>query len=109
MTRPQDLDPDSAVRFLQTAYGADDWLAVFVKAHKTARVLQRVAPVSVIVGYRFQDWLVRENQAGASIYVSVNALRPRATVRRRAVVSAVRHVFLDADEGLDDVLDVVAA
>src|SRR5437762_1441924 len=67
-----------------------------------------VAPASTITNSPFQDWLVRENRVGASVYLSVNALKRGTALRRRRAVAAVRHVFLDADENLTAVLATIA-
>jgi hypothetical protein len=53
-------------------------------------------------------WLAREQAAAMNVFVSVNALRRTAT-RRRTDVSAVRHVFLDADRQASTVLAAVTA
>ena len=108
MNRAPEIDPGAAVRFLKIAFEANDWLAVFLKWHQSGRVAQRVAPMSTIATSPFQDWLTRENRAGAGVYVSVNALRSRTAVRRRHAVGAVRHVFLDADADLNAVLARIA-
>ena len=100
----RDSDSVQPIEFLETAFEPNDWLAVFVKDHRTGRVAQRVAPKETIAAATFQDWLFRENRSGASVYVSVNALRPRTATRRRSAVGAVRHLFLDADSDLEAVL-----
>jgi hypothetical protein len=107
MTRA-DIEPVAATRFLQIAFEAEDWLAVLLKNHETGRVVQRVAPLPTVATPRFQDWLIRENRAGASVYVSVNPLRARTTIRQRHAIGLVRHVFLDADAYLSAVLAAIA-
>jgi hypothetical protein len=102
------VDSGEAIRFLRTAFDPDDWLAVLLKREGTSRVAQRVAPVSSITAAPFQDWLIRENTLGSSIYVSLNPLRARTAVRRRGVVRAVCHLFLDVDRDLDAVLASIA-
>ncbi len=105
---PVQIDPATAVRFLETAFDADDWLAVFLKSNRTFRVAERIAPVSTIIRPEFQNWLCRENRVSANVYVSVNVLRARTASRRRQCVRAVRHVFLDVDRHLDAVIAVIA-
>jgi hypothetical protein len=109
MNRGIEIDRAAGVRFLEIAFEVDDWLALFVKRHRADRVAQRVAPVSSVMNSQFQNWLVRENRTGASVYVSVNALGARTAMRRRYAIRAVRHVFLDADANLDAVLAAIAA
>ncbi len=43
------VDRDAALRFLHTAYDAEDWIAVFLKSYESGRVAQRVVPVSFAV------------------------------------------------------------
>jgi hypothetical protein len=100
------IDRNASLRFLQTAYQADDWVAVLLKWHDTGRTVQRVAPIAVVTAPRVQDWFIRENRAAASVYVSVNTIMPGKTSRRRRDVRAIRHLFLDADH---DGTSVVAA
>jgi hypothetical protein len=47
----------------------------------------------------FQAWLRFQNAHGMGVYVSMNALRPEAARRTKEDVAAIRHVYLDVDEG----------
>jgi DNA primase RepB-like protein len=102
-----DIDREAAVDFLRTGYDQEDWIAVFVKSYATARVAQRVAPVSVVMSARVLDWLARENSHLASVYVSVNAVRPGQVTRTRRAISAIRHIFVDADRDGDEVIRTI--
>ena len=101
------IDCEAAVDFLRTGYDREDWIAVFVKSYATARVAQRVAPVSVVMSARVLDWLVRENTQLASVYVSVNAVRPEQVTRTRRAISAIRHIFVDADRDGGEVITTI--
>jgi hypothetical protein len=102
------VDTNAPLQFLRTAYQPDDWVAVLLKSYSTNRVAQRVVPIPVAMSLRFQAWLMRENDSAAvNVYVSVNALRSRAVTRRRSAVGAIRHVFLDADDDGDAVLQTI--
>ena len=103
------VDRDAALRFLHTAYDAEDWIAVFLKSYDGGRVAQRVVPVSFAMATPFQDWLSRENRAGLNVFLGVNALRPRQASRRRSAVGAIRHVFLDADRNASGLLAAISA
>jgi hypothetical protein len=101
-------DLHAADAFLRTAYEPDDWIAVLVKSH-AARVAQRIVPVSFAMTSTFQEWLTREHaQHGAHVFVSVNAFSPRLVSRSRTAVTAIRHVFLDADRESDAILAAVS-
>jgi len=103
------IDRVAPLTFLQTAFHEDDWIAVFLKSYRSGRVAQRVRPVLQIKSPKFQAWLRAENAAGSNVYVSVNALAPHQRSRRREAVCDVRHVFLDADQAAQEILDSIIA
>lgn len=92
------VDRTAPLRFLETAYRAEDWVAVFMKRYDTGQVTQRVGPVPVVADERFQGWLRWLNLMRWNVYVSVNAMAVNRRSRRRDAVAAVRHVFLEADQ-----------
>jgi hypothetical protein len=104
-TTPVDLD--APIRFLRTAYGQGDWLAVFLKSYETGATVQRVGPVALIARPRFQAWLRSQNARRYNVYVSVNAITPGRRNRTRDAIGAVRHVFLEADEDAAHVVEAV--
>ena len=85
------------IRFLRTLFEPTDWVAIFLKSYERSRVAQRVGPVSWIQSDRFQRWLRTMNAHKYNIFVSVNAIASGHRSRTRDDISAVRHVFLDAD------------
>jgi RepB DNA-primase from phage plasmid len=89
-------DRASPIAFLNTAYDAGDWVAVFLKTYRTGDVTQRVMRVSTAIRPSFQAWLRHLNRHGWNVYVSVNAVRPGRSRTRQAIAS-VRHVFLEID------------
>jgi hypothetical protein len=90
------VDCAAPIQFLQTAYEADDWVAVFLKTYRTGAAAQRVIPLSAATSARFQAWLRHRNANGWNVYVSVNAVLPGRSRTRRAIAS-IRHVFLEED------------
>ena len=100
------IDEPMARQFLQT-YAPEDWIAIFLKSYATGRVGQRVLPVGLATTRRIQDWLHRENESDMNVYVSLNAVTPRQTSRRRASVHAIRHVFVDVDQGGESALAAI--
>src|SRR5262245_34827893 len=68
------LDYKAPLRFLETAFLPDEWIAVFLKSYESGRSTQRVGPVSVVASPRFQSWLRSQNVATFNVYVSVNVL-----------------------------------
>lgn len=101
------VDRDAPLRFLRAAFQPDDWIAVLLKRHDTGEAVQRVGPVAMMLDPRFQSWLRFKNAHGFNVFVSVNALRPGRRSRTRESVSAVRHVFLDADKDAERVLSTI--
>ncbi len=103
------IDKDAPVRFLRSAFHADDWVAVFLKSHDTGGTAQRVGPLSLICHRKFQAWLRAQNARRFSVYVSINAIRPQRRARTREAIGEIRHVFLDADKDGDGVLQAIGA
>ncbi len=103
------IDLEAPLRFLNTAFRPDDWIAVLLKSHDTGGTAQRVGPLSLIANPRFQAWLRAENARRFSVFVSVNAIRPQRKARTRDAISDIRHVFLDADKDGPSVLARIAA
>lgn len=89
--------PSTITEFLERAFEPDDWVAAFLKAYDTGRVLQRVGPLSQWLESRWQLWLRVMNAHRFNVYVSVNAMTPGQRRRTKESVSAVRHLFLDID------------
>lgn len=92
------------IHFLKAAFEPDDWIAVLLKRHDTGEAIQRVGSLDMVLAPRFQSWLRFKNAHGFSVFVSVNALTPGRRSRTRDAVSAVRHVFLDADHDADEIV-----
>jgi RepB DNA-primase from phage plasmid len=101
-------DRETARHFLSLAFEPDDWVAVFLKAYDTGRVMQRVAPLSTFCEPRSQTWLRVMNAYRFNVYVSVNAMTPGLRERTKQAVSTVRHVFLDVDEDAESVVERLA-
>jgi hypothetical protein len=92
------IDTEAPIRFLQTAYEPNDWIAVFLKSYDTGQVLQRVGPLALFVEPKVHAWLRAMNAKRFNIYVSVNAVREGQRTRTKNAIAAIRHIFLEADE-----------
>lgn len=103
------LDPNEPARFLATGYESQDSLAVFLKSYQTGRAMQRILPVTRILGSEFQEWLrlLNDGPDRWNMYVSVNAISPAKRARTREAIDTIRHVFLDIDASADAVLDQI--
>jgi len=103
------VDRAAPVRFLETAFEPDDWVAIFLKSYDRSDVAQRVGSVSWVQRERFQRWLRAMNSRKFSVFASVNAIASGRRSRTRDTIGAVRHVFLDADNDGSAVLSCVEA
>jgi len=90
-------------RFLETAYAPGDHVALLLKSSAAGGVMQRIVSRDAACASRFQAWLRACNAQGWNVYVGVNAVAAGRS-RTREAVTAVRHVFLDADYDVDGVL-----
>src|SRR6266542_244574 len=102
------VDRDAPLRFLQTAYKPEDWVAVFLKSYETGQTAQRVGPVALVADARFQAWLRWRNLLHWNVYLSVNSIVPTRRSRTRDAVGAIRHVFLEADHDGPQILATIA-
>ncbi|HEY3384728.1 MAG TPA: DNA-primase RepB domain-containing protein [Vicinamibacterales bacterium] len=101
-------DRETARHFLRLAFEPGDWVAVFLKAYDTGRVMQRVAPLATVCEPRRQTWLRVMNAYRFNVYVSVNAMTPGLRERTKHAVRSVRHVFLDVDEDAEGLVERLA-
>ena len=79
--------------YIQDNFQPDDRLAVVCKSD---RWHQSFVSVNELLGMEAR--LRQENNRGAEIYVSMNALKPEARSRTKENIAAVRHIYLDIDE-----------
>lgn len=92
--------------YIQDNFYSDDRLAVVCKAE---RVLQRIVSAGELIEPRFQSWLKEQNNRGANVYISMNALAPEARQRTKQDVAAIRHIYLDIDEDGQAALALITA
>ena len=103
------IEPFAPLRLLRAGYAPDDWIAVFLKSYVTGETSQRVASISRVSRPAFLAWLRSRNASAWNVYVSVNGVSPQSRSRSRQSVTAIRHVFLEADEDGPGVLARIAA
>lgn len=103
------VDRVAPIRFLETAFEPQDWVAIFLKSYDTNGVAQRVGSVSWVQSERFQRWLRTMNSRKYNVFVSVNAITSGRRSRTRDAIGAARHVFLDADDDGSTALSRVEA
>ena len=103
------IDRSAPGRFLQIAFQADDWVAVFLKSYVSGQVVQRVGPLTTVGSTRFQAWLRAMNARRFNVYIGVNAIKPGRRSRTKEAISAVSHVFLEADHDGQEVLATISS
>ena len=99
------MDTNIAGKYIRDNFEPSDRLAVVLLNKQTGRVTQRIASADRIASPAFQSWLRHMNAQKHEIYVSMNALREGATGRTKADIEAVRHVYLDFDEGATEAVE----
>jgi hypothetical protein len=102
------IDRTAPRRFLDIAYQADDWVAVFLKSYDSGEVVQHVGPLTTVGSTRFQAWLRAMNARRFNVYVGVNAIAAGRRSRTKEAIRAVRHVFLEADHDGQQVLATIS-
>jgi hypothetical protein len=60
--------------------------------------MQRILPAEAIASPPFLDWLKKQNEAGADIFLGMNPIKPQCYSRTPENIREIRHVYLDLDE-----------
>src|SRR6266542_5031638 len=85
--------------YIRQNFEPSDRLAVVVINREEGNVVQRVDTAQTIATPKYQAWLRHENAHGSDIYISQNTLRDTAKGRTKEDIAAIRHVYLDLDNG----------
>lgn len=104
-----DQDVVTSWDYINDNYEPDDRIAVLALHHQTGRAVQRLVSARTAATPNFQRWLRYENAQGASIYISVNTLKPNAQGRTKEDFQTIRHIYLDIDNEGPAVLAKVLA
>ncbi|MGH9451865.1 MAG: DNA-primase RepB domain-containing protein, partial [Terriglobia bacterium] len=89
----------SPEEYIRQNFKPADRLAVVIINRKEGTVTQRVESIETIASAAYQAWLRGENARGSDIYISQNSLQETAKGRTKADIAAIRHVYLDLDDG----------
>jgi hypothetical protein len=82
-----------------------DRLALVVINRSSGAVVQRLARAQSIAAEDTQKWLQYMNRNGYEIYISMNTLNEHAGGRTKQYIDAIRHIYLDLDQGGKEALD----
>ena len=88
----------SAAQYVLALHEPDDRVAILVRNRTRRQTMQRILSAEEISAPPFQDWLRKENDGGADIFLGMNPLRANSFARTKESVREVRHVYLDLDQ-----------
>jgi hypothetical protein len=88
----------SAAQYVLALHEPDDRVAILVRNRTRRQTMQRILSAEEISAPPFQDWLRKENDGGADIFLGMNPLRANSFARTKESIREVRHVYLDLDE-----------
>ena len=93
------FDAEIPSRYIEAHYEPSDRLAVVLINRKTGTIKHEFGSAEFLASPRYQAHLRAANAHGADVYLTVNALKPDAKRRTKTDVAAIRHLYLDIDEG----------
>ncbi len=88
----------TAPEYVLALHAPEDFAAILVRNRARQRTTQRILPVDVIAGRKFQAWLDEENLAGGDVFIGMNPIRSNSRYRTKEHIREIRHVYLDLDE-----------
>jgi len=86
-------------RYIESHYEPSDRLAVVLINRQTGAIKHEFGSAEFLASPRYQAHLRAANAHGADVYLTVNALNPGAKRRTKTDVAAIRHLYLDIDDG----------
>jgi hypothetical protein len=93
------FDAEIPSRYIEAHYEPSDRLAVVLINRETGAIKQEFGSAEFLASPRYQAHLRAANAHGADVYLTVNTLKPDARRRTKTDVAAIRHLYLDIDEG----------
>jgi len=93
------FDPEIPSRYIAANYEPSDRLAVVLINRETGTIKHEFGSAEFLASPRYQAHLRAANAHGADVYLTVNALKPDANRRTKTDIAAIRHLYLDIDEG----------
>jgi hypothetical protein len=98
-------DFELPVRYLKRNFAPADRIAVVQIDPRQHEAVQALREVDQVRAPQYQAHLRAANANGKDLYVSMNTLKPEAQGRTKADIAAVKHVYLDLDNGGQHALD----
>jgi len=88
----------SAAQYVLALHRPEDRVAVLVRNRARRQTMQRILAAEDISSPSFQEWLRRENEGGADVFIGMNPLKTDSTARTKESIREIRHVYIDLDE-----------
>jgi hypothetical protein len=92
-------DTDIPSRYIEAHYEPGDRLAVVLINRETGAIKHEFGSAEFLASPRYQAHLRAANAHGADVYLTVNTLNPDAKRRTKTDIAAIRHLYLDIDDG----------
>jgi hypothetical protein len=93
------FDPEIPSRYIEAHYEPSDRLAILLINRQTGAIKHEFGTAELLASPRYQAHLRAANAHGADVYLTVNTLNPDAKRRTKSDIAAIRHLYLDIDEG----------
>ncbi|MGB6943332.1 MAG: DNA-primase RepB domain-containing protein [Bryobacteraceae bacterium] len=93
------FDAEIPSRYIEAHYEPSDRLAILLINRKTGAIKHEFGSAEFLASPRYQAHLRAANAHGADVYLTVNTLKPDAKRRTKTDVAAIRHLYIDIDEG----------
>ena len=97
----------SPSQYILDNFSRTDRIALLLLNRDFAETIQRITSADKASSPEFQAWLRYKNATGSDIYVGMNPLHLNASTRTKDDIESIRHVYLDLDDGGQDVLKTV--
>jgi hypothetical protein len=91
------IAPGIAADFLSRSFRTDETIAIILRCHSPATIVQRIVTLEHALAPRYLSWLAHENATGSSVYFTANPLISGSRKRTKECVAEVRHLYLDLD------------
>src|SRR5712672_623028 len=89
----------SASEYILDNFEQIDRIAMLVLNRDFGETIQRITSAEKAASPEFQAWLRYKNANGSDIYIGMNPLKPDAVRRSKEEIDAIRHVYIDLDNG----------
>ena len=95
----------TASDYIKENFEPRDRIALLLLNRETGESVQRITAAEKASSPEFQAWLRHRNATGDEIYIGMNPLKPDAATRTKDQVSAIRHLYIDLDQGGEEAVE----